>query len=98
MAAQLHNLLAEIVADNLSVYFLRWDLQKIESGTGELKPEEIEAVGKIINVGMRIALRLNEDNSTRFNQQIFREKSRIDKALDILTQKTTVLPRVTKNG
>lgn len=98
MAAQLHNLLAEIVADNLSVYFLRWDLQKLESGTAELKPEEIEAVGKIINVGMRIALRLNEDNSTRFNQQIFREKSLIDKALDILTQKTTVLPRVTKNG
>lgn len=90
MKAQLHNLLAEIIADNLSTYFLRGELQKIHTGTSELKPEEIEAVQKIINIGMRIAQRLEEDNPAKFNQKIFREKSRIDGALDIAVQKTAV--------
>ena len=90
METQLHNLLAEIVADNLSVYFLRQELQEIHQGTCDLKPEEVEAVGKIINIGMRIALRLEEDNPTKFNQKVFREKSQIDRALGIMVQKATV--------
>lgn len=85
----LHNLLAEIVADNLSSYFLRRDLQKIEGGDGELDPLEVEAVQKIINTGMRIAQRLEEDNPRRFDMAVFREKSRIDEALDIAVQKLT---------
>jgi len=96
MKPQLHNLLAEIIADNLSVYFIRQDLQeaeerlRIESNSFNPKPEEIEAVQKIINIGMRIAQRLEEDNPVKFNQKIFREKSRIDEALDIAVQKTEV--------
>lgn len=40
MKAQLHNLLAEIIADNLSVYFLRQELQEIHKGGCDLKPWE----------------------------------------------------------
>ena len=90
MKLQLHNLLAEIIADNLSGYFLRRELQKLHFGDPNLKPEEIEAVQKIINIGMRIAQRLEEDNPAKFNQKIFREKSKIDEALDIAVQKTEV--------
>lgn len=42
---------------------------------------------------MRIAQQLEEDNPTKFNQRIFREKSQIDKALDIAVQKTAVKTR-----
>ncbi|GAF90106.1 unnamed protein product [marine sediment metagenome] len=90
MKVQLHNLLAEIISDNLSIYFVRQELQELHEGACDLKPGEIEAVQKIINIGMRIAQQLEEDNPAKFNQKIFREKSQIDRALDIAVQKTAV--------